>query len=377
MTGSFEAWLADRAADRHSQGLERNLRPRRSHSPVIDLAGNDYLGLARDPRVLDGAIAAMRTWGAGSTGSRLVTGTTQSHVDLETDLATFLGGESCLVFATGYAANLAAVSALAGPDTLVVSDAWNHASIIDGCRLSRSRVAVVPHGDVAAVDQALASRSEPRAIVVCDAVFSADGSLAPLAELHRVVTERDAILLVDEAHAFGVVGPGGRGGCVGAGIAYSPSLIRTITLSKALGSQGGAVIASGPVIEHLVNAARTFIFDTGLAPGCVGAAHAALEILGKEPELADRVRANAAHLADLIGATSPTSAIVPLLLGDPARTARCADALHDRGVAVGCFRPPSVPSGRSMLRMTARADLTGAEIVAAAGEIVDVLERTE
>jgi 8-amino-7-oxononanoate synthase len=376
MSDSFEAWLATRARERRARGLDRTLRPRRSHSEVIDLAGNDYLGLARDHRVVDGALAAIRTWGAGSTGSRLVTGTTQAHADLEADLAAFLDAEDCLVFASGYAANLAAVTALGGPDTLVVSDEWNHASLIDGCRLSRSRVVVVPHGDITAVDDALASRPERRAIVACDAVFSADGSVAPLVDLHAVVAARDAILLVDEAHALGVVGPGGRGGCAEAGIARLPNLVRTVTLSKALGSQGGAVVATGQVVDHLVNAARTFIFDTGLAPGCVGAAHAALEILGKEPELPARVRDNAATLADLVGAAAPASAIVPLVLGEPARAVRCAAELRDRGIAVGCFRPPSVPSGSSMLRMTARADLTANEIAAAAAQVVDVVERT-
>ncbi|MFB9833359.1 aminotransferase class I/II-fold pyridoxal phosphate-dependent enzyme, partial [Actinoallomurus acaciae] len=192
---------------RTGAGLRRTLRPRTPAQTLLDLASNDYLGLSRDPRLAEGAIEAVRTWGTGSTGSRLVTGTTELHTALEERLAGFAGTPSALVFSSGYLANLAAVTALR--PGLIVSDRGNHASLIDGCRLARCPVVVTPHGDVAAVDAALDGARD--AVVVTDAVFSVDGDLAPLRELHTVVRHHGALLLIDEAHALGVVGPGGRG----------------------------------------------------------------------------------------------------------------------------------------------------------------------
>ncbi|MDQ3900667.1 MAG: aminotransferase class I/II-fold pyridoxal phosphate-dependent enzyme, partial [Actinomycetota bacterium] len=172
-------WLNDAAAIRRIAGLRRVLRPRSALEPVIDLASNDYLGLSRDPRVIDGAVRATRAWGAGSTGSRLVTGSTELHAELEEQLAAFCGAAAALVFSSGYTANLGAVTALSGPGALVVSDAASHASLVDACRLSRARVVVTPHADVSAVEAALATRSERRALVVTDSVVSVDGDLAP------------------------------------------------------------------------------------------------------------------------------------------------------------------------------------------------------
>lgn len=372
---SHAAWLDERAADRERDGLRRTLRPRRSDDVWLDLASNDYLGLSRDPRVTDASIDAVRVWGAGATGSRLVTGTTQLHADLEQALAAFLGAEAALVFSSGYAANLGVVSALAGPDSLVVSDAGNHASIVDACRLSRSRVVVTPHNDVKAVEIALRTRGERRALVVTDAVFSTDGDIAPIADLHDVCRAHDAVLVVDEAHALGVIGPGGRGVTVASGLDGCDDVVRTVTLSKALGSQGGAVLAGERVVEHLLNTARSFIFDTGLAPACAGAALAALRVLAGDPRLVTRVLATASALATAVGAPPPTAAVVSLVLGDPLLAASAAEHCRDNGVLVGCFRPPSVPAGSSRLRLTARADLTGADVQHAADVIVDAVTR--
>lgn len=363
-------WLTRAAAVRAEAGLRRRLTARQATDDVIDLAGNDYLGLARHPHVVGVAIEAVRTWGAGSTGSRLVTGTTQLHVDLERALASYAGAESALVFSSGYTANLGVLAALGGADCLVVSDADNHASIVDACRLSRSRVAVTSHQDVDAVEQALAGRDEPRAVVVTDAVFSTDGDIAPVAALHAVCRRHDALLLVDEAHALGVVGSG-AGVVADVGIGAEPDVVRTVTLSKSLGSQGGAVLGSALVTEHLVNSARTFIFDTGLAPACAGAALAALEVLAAEPELPRAVRRNAQALAAAVGAPAPAAAVVSLVLHDPFRAVAAAAACRDAGVLVGCFRPPSVPAGTSRLRITARADLTAADL----GRAADVIRR--
>ncbi|MFC5993343.1 8-amino-7-oxononanoate synthase [Pseudonocardia hispaniensis] len=353
----------DRNAERRrAAGLRRALRPRPADEPLLDLAGNDYLGLSRDKRVIDGAAAALRTWGAGSTGSRLVTGSTELHAQLEDTLAAFTGAEAALVFSSGYTANLGAVTALSGPGSLIVSDAANHASLVDACRLSRARVAVTPHNDLAAVDDALARRAEERAIVVTDSVNSAEGDLAPLRDLHAVCRDRRAVLVVDEAHGLGVCGPGGRGLVAAEGLAGADDVVVTMTLSKSLGSQGGAVLGPRRVVDHLVDTARTMIFDTGLAPACAGAALAALQILREDPGLPAAVLAAAAALAEAAGVPAPPSAVVSVVLGEPEVAFAAAGRCAELGLRVGCFRPPSVPEGTSRLRLTARADLTDADL---------------
>ena len=356
------AWLDDHAATRVTAGLRRHLRPRAAGSPALDLASNDYLGLARHPEVRAGAIEAVRRWGAGSTGSRLVTGTTTDHELLESELAEFTGFPAGLVFSSGYAANLGAVTALAGRGSLIVSDAGCHASLVDACRLSRARVAIAPHRNSTAVARLLADRSEERALVLTDSVFSADGDLAPLTELHRVVRDHNALLLVDEAHGLGVRGHGGRGLVQETGLAGEPDVIVTVTLSKALAAQGGAVLGDERVRAHLIDTARTMIFDTGLAPAAVGAARAALRILRRDPGLGPRVLARAADIARIAGVAAPESAVVPIILGDPQTAHDAAHTCREQGVEVGCFRPPSVPEGASRLRLTARADLTPADL---------------
>ncbi len=315
------AWLETRADERRAAGLRRSLSPRGPVDQLIDLASNDYLGLARDPRVVQGGCDALSEWGAGATGSRLVTGSTQLHAAFEADLATHMGCAAALTLSSGYLANLAVVTALAGAGDLVVSDAGNHASIIDACRLSRARIVVTPHRSVSAVAQALSTRTEPRALVVTDAVFSVDGDLAPLAELADVCRQHGAILVVDEAHSLGVVGPFGRGAVFEAGLAGAPDVVLTTTLSKALGSQGGAVVASQSVIDHLVDTARGFIFDTALAPANVGAARAALCLIANDSTLSERARAHASLIADQareagLQTSEPAAAVVPVVIGD-------------------------------------------------------------
>lgn len=355
------------ARTRAAAGLRRTLRPRPAGRDLLDLASNDYLGLARDPRVTAAAAEAARTWGAGATGSRLVTGSTELHAELETALAGFTGAAAALVCSSGFLANLAAVASLAGPDTLVVSDAANHASIVDACRLSRARVVVTPHNDVAAVEEALATRHEDAALVVTDAVFSVDGDTAPLAALHRSTRRHAALLVVDEAHSFGVQGDGGRGAVHAVGLAGEPDVVRTVTLSKSLGAQGGAVLGAPEVVAHLIDSARAFIFDTGLAPASTGAALAALRVVESTPELPVRARQRAAAVAATARAAGldpgqSTAAVVPVVLGEPEHAVRAAAVCAEAGVRVGCFRPPSVPKGRSCLRLTARADLSDADL---------------
>lgn len=368
------AWLDEVETQRRAAGLRRSLTPRPPVGTELDLASNDYLGLSQHPRVLDGGVAALRTWGAGSTGSRLVTGNTELHEAFEDALADFAGAESALVFSSGYTANLGAVVALSGPGSLLVSDAFTHASLVDACRLSRARVVVTPHNDVAAVDRALTERAEERAVVVTDSVFSADGDLAPLRALHDVCRRHGALLIADEAHGLGVRGDGGRGLLHEVGLAGAPDIVMTTTLSKALGSQGGVVLGPAAVRGHLIDAARPFIFDTGLAPAAVGAAHAALQVLIDEPWRAQRVLDHAAALAAMCDvAEVPSSAVVSVILGEPEVALAATAACLERGVRVGCFRPPTVPAGTSRLRLAARASLTDEEMALARDVLTDVL----
>ncbi|MFC5905967.1 8-amino-7-oxononanoate synthase [Streptacidiphilus monticola] len=371
------AWLAQADRDRREAGLVRAVRPRPAESGLLDLASNDYLGLVRHPRVTEAAADAARRWGGGSTGSRLVTGSTELHAELERELAEFTGAEAALVFSSGYTANLAALTALTGPAHLIVSDAQNHASLIDGCRLARARVERAPHRDPVAVAAALASRPEPEALVVTDAVFSVDGEAAPLAELARVCRAHGAALLIDDAHGMGVLGPGGSGSTAAAGLAGGPDVVTTITLSKSLAAQGGAVLGPRRVIDHLVQAARTFIFDTGLNPAAVGAALGALRLLREEPERAERAREVARLLSERLAAaglavSEPEAAVVSVRAPSPEAAVAWAAACRDAGLAVGCFRPPSVPDGISRLRLTARGDLTGRQIDFAVGVLAAV-----
>ncbi|MFC4905929.1 8-amino-7-oxononanoate synthase [Actinomadura gamaensis] len=368
---------------REAAGLRRTLLPRDGgHGGLVDLASNDYLGLCRDPRLAAGAARAVRAYGTGATGSRLVTGTTELHAELDRRLAGLTGTAAGLVFSSGYLANLGAVATLGGRDVLVVSDRSNHASIVDACRLSRSRVAITPHRDVAAVESALAGRDEPHALVVTDAVFSVDGDVAPLAALHRVVRRHGAILVVDEAHALGVVGDGGRGAAHAAGIAGEPDVVLTLTLSKSLASQGGAVLGAPEVIDTLVDASRAFIFDTGLNPAAVGAALAALDVLAADPGLPGRARERARRIASLAAGLGlettrdPAAAVVPVFLGAPEDALRARELCREHGLKVGCFRPPSVPDGRSCLRLTARATLDEAELTVLGGALEMIARST-
>jgi len=375
-------------AAREAAGLRRVLRPRAAgQDGEVDLASNDYLGLAANPVVAQAAAAAAITWGAGATGSRLVTGSTELHARLERALADFCDAPAALVFSSGYLANLATVTALtsalsAGPAAppggpgadhrraaLVVSDAANHASLIDACRLSHARIEITPHLDVAAVAAALAGRTEPAALVITESVFSVDGDLAPLADLHRAVRAHGALLVIDEAHALGVLGPAGRGAAHAAGLAGEPDVVRTLTLSKSLATQGGAVVGRDEVIQTLIDTGRSFIFDTGLAPPCAGAALAALEVIAADGNLGHRTRANALRIAEMatdlgLRASRPAAGVVSVILGSPEAAASAQQTCARHGVRTGCFRPPSVPAGRSCLRLAARATLTERDFAA-------------
>ncbi|MET8200712.1 8-amino-7-oxononanoate synthase [Micromonospora taraxaci] len=372
-------WLAalDRRADlRAKAGLTRRLQPRPAADGMTDLAGNDYLGLATHPEVTAAATAALSAYGLGATGSRLVRGSTDAHEALETELAQWLGTDRALVFSSGYLANLGALRALVQPRTLLVSDAHNHASLIDGCRISGAETVVTPHADVDAVAAALAAAPGRPAVVVTESVFSVDGDLAPLTRLHAVARRHGALLLVDDAHALGVTGPAGAGGVAAAELAGEPDVVVTATLSKALGGAGGVVAGPAEFVRHLVETGRTFIFDTALPPAVAAGVHAALRLtrVGDDlrVELADRVALAVGRLRSAgLTVSAPDAAVISVTAPGPdAATAWTADC-RDQGVAVGCFRPPSTPDSRSRLRLTVSAGVPRAEFERALEVIVE------
>ncbi|MFI5491276.1 8-amino-7-oxononanoate synthase [Actinoplanes sp. NPDC051859] len=375
MTGWSEA-LERQAHARAKAGLTRTLRPRAAGDTVIDLAGNDYLGLAVHPAVVAAASAALHAYGLGATGSRLVRGSTTEHADLESDLAHWLGFPRALVYSSGFLANLGAVRALAEPGTLLVSDRYNHASLIDGCKASGADVVVAPHADPAGLAEILAAHPGRRTVFITESVFSVDGDLAPLAELHDVTAAHSALMLVDDAHALGLLGPEGAGGVAAAGLAGAPDIVVTATLSKSLGGAGGVVAGPEPLIRHLVDTGRTFIYDTAPPPAVVAGVRAALRITRS----ADDRRARLQDRADLtvrrlraagFEISAPAAGVLSVLAPGPEAALAWAADCRDRGIAVGCFRPPSTPDGSSRLRLTLNAGITAEDFDRALDVIVE------
>ena len=364
----FEAWAGEQLDAVRAAGRWRHVRSFDARGPVGRLAGrevvsfasNDYLGLSCHPAVVAAAREALERWGAGATASRLVVGSRPVHADLEAGLAAWKGTERALVFPTGYAANLGVLTALGGPDCLIVSDELNHASIIDGCRLSRSQVAVAAHKDVDHVDHLLAQSGTRRAIVVTDAVFSMDGDEADVAALGECCARRGALLVIDEAHA--VLGPSLAPLAALDGL----RVLRVVTLSKALGSLGGAVCGPGPLVDLLVNRARPFIFSTGLAPADAAAALEAVRIT-RSPEGA-ALMARLRRLTDRLRPGHP-SPILPVIVGSEARATGVAGDLLEEGLLVPAIRPPSVPAGTSRLRIALSAAHTGEMVDRLAGAL--------
>lgn len=375
--GAMQDWIAESARVRAHRGTVRyaTTLPGRG-ADLLDLASNDYLGLSTDFRLKAAAIRATERYGTGARASRVVTGTLPVHLDLEHELCTLTEQPAALVFSSGYTANLAILTALGGPGALILHDAHVHASLIDAARLSRSPVEVFPHSDLEALQRALRYRTTPRAIVVVESVYSVLGDAAPLGDIAALCAEHDAMLVVDEAHGIGVVGDG-RGGVHAAGLAGAAHVVITVTLSKALGAQGGAVLGSAALREHLVNTARSFLFDTGLAPAPAGAAAAACRVIGEDPGLTQAVHRNAALIAEACGVPRSAGAVQSILVGTPERADRIRTDLLEAGVLVGCFRPPSVPDGISRLRLTANASLEPTQMLWACGLVASmVAEKT-
>lgn len=372
MTSAHTAWLERRAHARAAKG--RNRTATVPSPDVIDCAGNDYLGLSRDERVIAAAVDEAHRSGIGARASRVVTGTHPIHEALETALADLCEMPAALVTSSGYTANLAAVTALAGPGCLIVIDAHAHASLVDAARLSRSPVTTTPHNDVAAVADALAARREPRALVITESIFSVLGDAAPLADLHTTCTHHGALLLIDEAHGIGVAG-GGRGLAHATSITGSPSVILTATLSKALGAQGGTILATPTIINHLTNEARSIIFDTALAPPLAAAAHRATTLLTTGTITPDPIHHHATRLTRALGISASAGAVQSVPMPSPEAAVAARDACAADGVLVGCFRPPAVPDGISRLRLTTSAHLTTEQIDTVARVVARHTER--
>jgi 8-amino-7-oxononanoate synthase len=366
-------WMIEEVARLRAQGLFRRRRLLQSgQGPQVRLQGqghinfssNDYLGLASETRLARAASRAARRYGTGAGASPLVSGLTPPLQDLEKALAAWEEAEAALVFPSGFAANLSVVSALASQDAVVFSDALNHASIIDGCRLSRAPSHVYRHNDLGHLDDLLRTHGPScrRRILVSDSVFSMDGDTADVAGLWGLAKEHDAVLVLDEAHATGVLGSQGRGlsdGLPPEALA-SGRLLKVGTLSKALGSQGGFVVGSQIAITYLVHRARPYIFSTALAPPAAAAALQALHVCQQEPQrrghllrLAERLRRQLRDAGFDVGGS--TTQIIPILLGTPEKALALQDRLRQHRLVVPAIRPPSVPEGASRLRVSLSA----------------------
>jgi 8-amino-7-oxononanoate synthase len=371
--------VGERLAELREAGLYKQVREiGMAQGPCVRVDGqlalllcsNNYLGLADHPRVRDAATQAVTRWGVGAGAAPLVSGTMPVHRELEQRLAAFTGYDRALLFGSGYLANTGTIAALAGPGEVVFSDQLNHASIIDGCRLSRAETVVYRHNDIGHLESLLRSAPGTPALVVTDGVFSMDGDIAPVAELLELAHRHGARLMVDEAHATGAVGPGGRGAVAAAGLSGEVDVVMG-TLGKALGSYGAYVCADGPTVEYLSNSARTYLFSTALAPPLAAAAKAALELIEERPELPARLASNAKTLHGALTREGfdlgrSETQILPLIFGDPDLATDVCERAIKAGVFAQAIRPPSVPLGTSRLRLSVMASHMPDQLTSAA-----------
>ncbi|ASN38223.1 aminotransferase class I/II-fold pyridoxal phosphate-dependent enzyme [Paeniglutamicibacter terrestris] len=386
-TSPWDRWLGDRARVRAARGLHR---VESSRDLLMDLASNDYLGLSGHPGVRAAAADALHRYGAGAAASRVATGTLSVHRELEAALCRYTGRPAALVYSSGYTANLGLLQALGGPGSLFILDAHAHASLIDGARLSGARVATAVHNDLADLERLLEENRDsatgaPRVAVVLESVYSVLGDAAPLAAAAELCARHQALLVIDEAHSLAATAQGSA--VRAAGLTDCSHVLATATLSKALGAQGGAVLLGGgqarALREHLVNTSRTFLFDTALAPAAAGAAIAALELA--DAERLSRLGRNARLVHDTLAADprlrprieQGAGAVHSVMMPDAASAVRAAASLRARGVAVACFRPPSVPDGVSRLRITAHADHEPGALLAALHTIARIILEEE
>ncbi|MEK6563509.1 MAG: 8-amino-7-oxononanoate synthase [Candidatus Omnitrophota bacterium] len=343
---------------------------------LLNFCSNNYLGLANDSRLKKAAIAAINRFGTGSGASRLVSGSNISHKRLEEKLADFKKQEACLVYPSGYSANLGIISALAGRGDIVFSDRLNHASIIDGIILSRAQLVRYPHKDIkelerllernnAAVgaDLCVCPKQRQKKLIVTDSLFSMDGDIAPLPELSRLAEKYDCLLMIDEAHSTGVLGKSGRGALEHFGLKADKRIIQMGTLSKALGGLGGFVCGSRDLIDYLVNRSRSFIFSTALPAALCASALEAVKIIEKDKSRIQRLKENADFLRDGLRSLgfdtlNSQTPIIPILTQDPRRTMELSQKLFEKGIFVQGIRPPAVPDNLCRLRVTAMATHT-------------------
>lgn len=361
--------MADRSLTRRLRGLESPTGPviQFDGRQVILLCSNDYLGLATHPEVIQSAVRATEEYGTGAGASRLICGTLPPHQKLELSLAAFKGTESALLFGSGYLANLGIIPSLIGQNGLILADRLCHASLIDGCRLSRADFRIFRHGDSAHAESLLKRRASNRpAIIVTDGLFSMDGDLAPLAELAALAKRYDAILYVDDAHGTGVMGATGRGTLEKLGVEHTIPF-HMGTLGKALGSSGAYVVGPRETMEYLLNTVRPFIFTTASPPSTAAAAIASLEVIQREPERRARLWSNRDRLfrgLQNLGfrLTATVSPILPILIGDAQQTLTFAQSLLEQGVYAPAIRPPTVPNETSRIRVTVTSEHTADQL---------------
>jgi 8-amino-7-oxononanoate synthase len=378
--------IHDRLEEIRNRGLYRRMRcvsgpqgPRvlLDGKPVLLLCSNNYLGLADHPRVREAAAEAAMRYGAGSGASRLISGNMTIHRRLEEQLAAFKRSETALLFGSGYLANAGVVSALPREGDVVFSDALNHASIIDGCRLSRAETFVYDHRDTDHLEWGLRQAQGRGSLIVTDGVFSMDGDVAPLEEIVDLAQRYDARVMVDEAHGTGAIGSDGRGAVAEAGLEDEVDVI-VGTLGKALGSYGAYVCCDAELAKYLINTARTLIFSTALSPPAVAAAMAALELLREQPRRVEKLQRNALVLREALageGLAVPEgrTQILPVIVGDAGEAVRASERALEKGIFAQAIRPPTVPAGSSRLRLTVMASHTRSELRDAARVVAGCL----
>ena len=344
---------------------------------LLNFSSNNYLGLANHPEVVEAFTGYARRYGVGSGASRLIGGNMDVHAELEEALARFKGAEACLTFSSGYLANLGILGTLGGPDAAIFSDELNHASIVDGCRLSRARIEVYRHADAGHLEDLLKASTAERKIIVTDGVFSMGGDIAPLPDLVEAKRKHGAILVVDDAHATGTLPPRGRGSADYFGLTGEIE-IQMGTFSKALGTYGAYMCASRTVVDYFINKCRTFIFNTGLPPALAGATLKSLDLLSRNPGLLSALLENGELFRREMEArgrkVSSNTAIVPVPVGSDEDTMAVSTRLYDRGLFIHGIRPPTVPEGKGQLRLTLMATHTEAMVKTAARQIDESLQ---